>query len=356
MDSKDNKINSLSLSGELENFKQIFLQKAAKKLSHTEGEKLWEQVVNSNAYTFNKAHAVAYGYLSYYFAFLKANYFPLLITYFLNKCLNSSEKTLTYLQEAVHLDFTIHKPDINFSEVNWTRREKNLFMGFASLKNFQLNFFEEIIAERKKKGRFRDWEDLITRTNSRWEKIDLSTFQKWIEVGLFESLRINTNDLLEYSEIIFRYCYLKQSFSATSRFLPPLDWPPKKKEDLDVNFLNKKEWENFGIYVSYFSIWKEKKKTFPIQSFAEIVAQAKKLNNQELTTKIYAIVQDIQVKRNFVCLFLYDLRSNNKLIVNHEFYQKNQTILLVHQAVVFHLLVSIDNAKVKNIKIEKVEV
>jgi len=40
-------------------------------------------------------------------------------------------------------------------------------MGFASLKNFQLNFFEEIIAERKKKGRFRDWEDLITRTNSR---------------------------------------------------------------------------------------------------------------------------------------------------------------------------------------------
>jgi len=40
MDNKDNKINSLSLSGELENFKQIFLQKAAKKLSHTEGEKL----------------------------------------------------------------------------------------------------------------------------------------------------------------------------------------------------------------------------------------------------------------------------------------------------------------------------
>jgi hypothetical protein len=29
-------------------------------------------------------------------------------------------------------------------------------MGFASLKDFQSNFFTEIIAERKSKGRFKD--------------------------------------------------------------------------------------------------------------------------------------------------------------------------------------------------------
>jgi len=60
---------------------------------------------------------VAYSYLSYYFAFLKTNYFPFLITYFLNNHLNSPEKTLTYLQEAIFFGFVPHKPDINFSEI-----------------------------------------------------------------------------------------------------------------------------------------------------------------------------------------------------------------------------------------------
>lgn len=357
MDSKNNKMNSLSPGEELENFKQNFLQQAVKKLSRPESEKLWEQVINSNAYTFNKAHAVAYGYLSYYFAFLKANYFPSLVTYFLNKSLNSSEKTLTYLQEAAFLGFAIHKPDINFSEISWIKREKSLFMGFASLKNFQPSFFAEIIDERKKKGRFRDWEDLLSRTSSKWEKIDLSAFRKWIEIDLFDSLKINANDLLEHSEAIFRYCRLKQNFPTTSRFLPSLIWPPKKKTNLETAFLNKKEWENFGIYVSYFSIWKEKKTTFSIQSFAEILAQIKRLDDQELKAKVYAVIRDIQVKGNFVYLILYDLSSaNKKLIIDQEFFQKNQAILLVHQAIIFHLLLSIDNAKVRNIKVEKVEV
>jgi len=42
-----------------------------------------------------------------------------------------------------------------------------LFIGFASLKDFRPNFFAEVIAERKKKGRFKDWEDLLARTSSK---------------------------------------------------------------------------------------------------------------------------------------------------------------------------------------------
>ena len=229
-------------------------------------------------------------------------------------------------------------------------------MGFASLKDFQSNFFTEIIAERKSKGRFKDWEDLLARTNSKWEKVSLPTFQKWIEIGLFDSLKINVNDLLERSEIIFGYCQLKQNFPTTSRFLPPLDWPPKKKVNLDIVSLNRKEWENFGIYVSYFSFWKEKKKNFPIQNFVEISAQARKASSQELKTKVYTVIQDIQIKGNFVHLTLYDLRSVNKLVINREFYQKNQAVLSIHQAVIFYLIVLIDKSRLKDIKVEKVEI
>jgi len=49
------------------------------------------------------------------------------------------------------------------------------------------------------------------------------------------------DDLLERSEIIFRYCQLKQSFSVTSHFLPPLSWSLKKKTELDIFSLNGKK-------------------------------------------------------------------------------------------------------------------
>ena len=321
---------TLNNNGEWESFKQKFFQQCQKKLSQEESEKLWEQIANSSAYTFNKSHAVAYSYLSYYFAFLKANYFSFSITYFLNNCLNSPEKTLTYLQEAIFFGFTPEKPDINFSEIQWSQKDKTLRMGFVSLENFQHNFFEAIIAERKAKGKFRDWEDFLHRTSNYWKKIDLAIFQHWIEVDLFASLKINTSNLLENSEIILRYCQLKQIFPTTSRFLPSLDWSQSKKdvneEPINTN-TNQKEWENWGIYLSYFSAWKEKKKNNPIQSFADFSANLKKLTNQE-AIQIYAILQELQIKGSFVYLTLFDLRSTVKLTINKEFYQKKKEILM----------------------------
>ncbi|RHZ36985.1 hypothetical protein [endosymbiont GvMRE of Glomus versiforme] len=362
MDKNDSKIVSPSLNEEVENFKKNFLHQCQKKLSQAESEKLWGQIVNSSAYTFNKSHAVAYSYLSYYFAFLKANYFSSLITYFFNNCVNSSEKTLAYLREAIFFGFIPQGPDINFSEIQWNQRGKILQMGFANLENFQSAFFEAIITERKKKGKFRDWEDFLHRTSSHWKKIELTTFQHWIENGLFVNLKISTGFLLENSEIILRYCQLKQTFLTTSRFLPTLDWIQIKQDNqkdltqsMSLNSdINKKEWETWNIYLSYFSFWKEKKKTTPIQSLAEFSANLKKLNGQE-TIQIYAIVQELQRKGNLFFLTLFDLRSTFKLFISTEFYQKNKEILVIHQAIVFYLAIRVDNYKIQNIKVVKVE-
>jgi len=80
-----------------------------------ESKLIYQQINSSLGYTFNKAHAVAYSYLTYYIAYLKANFFPELITYFLNK---RKEKELAYLQEAFFYGFQPKVPDINYSEIN----------------------------------------------------------------------------------------------------------------------------------------------------------------------------------------------------------------------------------------------
>jgi len=80
------------------------------------------------------------------------------------------------------------------------------------------------------------------------------------------------------------------------------------------------------------------------------------LKDHNGVVKIYAIIQDIQLKRNLVNLVLFDVRSTLKLSISQEFYQKNQTIFLVHQLVLFYLAVRAENRKIQELKVEKVEV
>jgi len=78
------------------------------------------------------------------------------------------------------------------------------------------------------------------------------------------------------------------------------------------------------------------------------------LSSQE-TIQIYAILQELQIKGDFVFLILFDLRSTIKLTISKGSYQKNKAILVVHQAIVFHLAIRIDNYKIQAIKVEKIE-
>lgn len=80
------------------------------------------------------------------------------------------------------------------------------------------------------------------------------------------------------------------------------------------------------------------------------------LKDQSQTVKVYAIVQDIQFKSNFVSLILFDVCSTLKLAISQEFYRQNQAVFLVHQTVLFYLAVRVENRKIQHLKVEKVEI
>jgi DNA polymerase-3 subunit alpha len=122
-------------------------------LSPAESKTIYQQIESAIGYTFNKAHAVAYAYLTYYVSYLKANFFPELITYLLNQ---KKEKTLSYLQESFFLGFEIRTPNINHSEIDWTRKDNELYMGYGSLKSSKMEFFKSIIEERKTNGNYQN--------------------------------------------------------------------------------------------------------------------------------------------------------------------------------------------------------
>src|SRR4051812_29881964 len=125
-------------------------------------------------------------------------------------------------------------------------------MGFSNLKEYKVDFFQGIIEERKKGGIYKNWENLIDRTISYWEKVESSSFEEWVKSGLFGSLRADIDSLLNRKEAIFRYLLIRKKLATTNNSLPFLDLPSEK---LAANkmIINQREFESLGLYISYFS-------------------------------------------------------------------------------------------------------
>ncbi|CAI2187102.1 19474_t:CDS:2 [Funneliformis geosporum] len=289
-----------------------FLDQAKKKLTFSESNSLYRQINSAFGYTFNKAHAVAYGYLTYYVAYLKANFFPEIITHLLNE---KKEKNLLRLREAFFYGFLPQGPDINYSEIG-------------------------LLEERQKGGAYKNWENFLSRTVNYWEKIESSVFESWVKSGLFASMQVDTDSLLENREAIFRYLRIRQKILSTSSNLPFLDLPTANQTKRDKALINQGEHQKLSL-----------KSEFKIHSLMDIFTKIEEYNNQETVINVYAIISQIEKKEevstrnasseNNYILLLQDIRNSFKLNINPEVYQTNKEILINHNELLFTLKIEV---------------
>ena len=71
-------------------------------------------------YAFNKAHSAGYGVLSYWTAYLKANYPADYMAALLTSVGDSKDKLALYLSECRRMGIRVLAPDVNESSVNFT--------------------------------------------------------------------------------------------------------------------------------------------------------------------------------------------------------------------------------------------
>jgi len=326
---------------------EIFFKKIEKKLSVYEKEKIIYQIKSTIEYTFSKSHAVSYGKLVYYIAYLKANFFSEIMLFFLNK---NEIKKQSYIEEIFFCGFKIKNPDINYSEIIWIKKDEFFIVGFNSLKNFKNDFFSEIIKEREKNGKFENWEDFINRTSLFFEKIDKGDILKWINIDLFKSLKINKKDLENNLDNLFRYIKIIEKINLIKKinkeFIPFLDITYTQKKNYKLED-NSKENEILGFYIKYFFHWidkKKEKKNYKIETFQNIFQNIKKINNKEIFINLYVIISKIEKKnQNFYLITFQDFRSSFKLFLEKNFWEKNKEILLIHNEVFVKIKVSVKN-------------
>ena len=113
---------------------------------------LWDVLVPFSDYAFNKAHSAAYGLVSYWTAYLKANYPAEYMAALLTSVRDDKDKSALYLNECRRLGIKVLPPDVNSSDANFTPVGTDIRFGLTAIRNVGANVVEAIVATRTDEG------------------------------------------------------------------------------------------------------------------------------------------------------------------------------------------------------------
>jgi DNA polymerase-3 subunit alpha len=161
-------------------------------------EVLWDTLLPFADYAFNKAHSAGYGVLSYWTAYLKANYPAEYMAALLTSVGDSKDKLGLYLSECRRMGIKVLAPDVNESRVDFTAISGDIRFGLGAVRNVGWNVVDAISTSRNAKGRFESFHDFLQKvplqaTNKR-------TVESLIKSGAFDSLGSTRRALLEIHE------------------------------------------------------------------------------------------------------------------------------------------------------------
>jgi DNA polymerase-3 subunit alpha len=147
---------------------------------------LWEILLPFAGYAFNKSHTAGYGIVSFWTAYLKANYPAEYMAALLTSVGDDKDKLAVYLAECRKMGIKVLPPDINESAQTFTPTGTDIRFGLGAVRNVGANVVTSIVRTRAEKGRFASFEDFL-------RKVELVVCNKrviesLIKAGAFDSL------------------------------------------------------------------------------------------------------------------------------------------------------------------------
>ena len=118
---------------------------------------LWDILVPFSDYAFNKAHTAAYGMVSYWTAYLKANYPSEFMAALLTSVADDKDKMAIYLGECRRMGIQVLPPDVNESAANFTPVGTDIRFGLTAVRNVGSNVVDGVVAARTEHGKAADF-------------------------------------------------------------------------------------------------------------------------------------------------------------------------------------------------------
>ncbi|MEP6853715.1 MAG: DNA polymerase III subunit alpha, partial [bacterium] len=159
---------------------------------------LWETLLPFCDYGFNKSHTAGYGLVSYWTAYLKANYPAEYMAALLTSLKDDKDKMGLYLAEARRMGIKVLPPCVNSSDADFTPTGPDIRFGLSAVRNVGGNVVSSIGAVRQQKGEFADFADFLRKVEA--VVCNKRTIESLIKAGAFDSLRHPRRGLMNVHE------------------------------------------------------------------------------------------------------------------------------------------------------------
>ena len=156
------------------------------KFSKSAIDKLWETLIPFSDYAFNRAHSAGYGLVSYWTAYLKANYPTEYMAALLTSVRDDKDKSALYLNECRRMGIKVLPPDVNESTGDYTPLGGDIRFGLNAIRNVGEGVVASIVEQRVAKGRFESFGDFLTKVDP--VVCNKKTIESLIKAGAFDSL------------------------------------------------------------------------------------------------------------------------------------------------------------------------
>ena len=223
-------------------------------------KKLWDTLIPFSDYAFNRAHSAGYGLVSYWTAYLKANYPTEYMAALLTSVRDDKDKSALYLNECRRMGIKVLPPDVNESASDYTPLGSDIRFGLTAIRNVGENVVGSIVSNRESKGRFTSFGDFLAKVDQ--QVCNKKTIESLIKAGAFDSLGASRRGLMmvyleaidsvseaKRAEAIGQFDLFGSSDESTSANISgvELDIPT---EEWEKSLLLSYEREMLGLYVS----------------------------------------------------------------------------------------------------------
>jgi DNA polymerase III subunit alpha len=147
---------------------------------------LWDILVPFSDYAFNRAHTAGYGLVSFWTAYLKANYPAEYMAALLTSVRDDKDRAAIYLAECRKMGITVLPPDVNTSVRDFAPVGDDIRFGLSAVRNVGSSVVDSIVAAREERGKFTDFSDFLRKVDA--QACNKKIVESLIKAGAFDSL------------------------------------------------------------------------------------------------------------------------------------------------------------------------
>ena len=180
--------------------REIFVKGAAEtnQIDSKNANKIFDKIAGFAGYGFNKSHSACYGHISYWTAYLKANFPVEFLCGLLSNEINNTEKIAVFIAECHNMKIEVLPPDVNKSQLRFCPEKlasgkMAIRYGLSAIKNVGEGAMKVAVADREVNGPFKSMEDFSNRLDTK--AVNKRILENLVKAGAFDWTKENRSSL-----------------------------------------------------------------------------------------------------------------------------------------------------------------